>query len=246
MDIERKICNRCKVNLSIDKFKVKRDDTLQKRCIECNLKQNKKCPHNLQYHKCKDCNGSSICEHNRQRNQCKDCHGSSICEHNRRRSQCKDCNGSSICEHNRQRYQCKDCNGSSICEHNIIKYRCKDCNGSSICEHNRRRQHCKECDPGGHLAHTVRSHIHYCLGSDKELHSKEYLGANIDTIKEHLESQFKEGMSWKNHGKWHIDHIIPLKYDNPTLEEQIERLHYKNLQPLWAEENISKGNRYCG
>ena len=31
-------CNRCKMNLTIDKFKKKRDDTYQKRCIECNTK----------------------------------------------------------------------------------------------------------------------------------------------------------------------------------------------------------------
>lgn len=60
----------------------------------------------------------------------------------------------------------------------------------------------------------------------------------------HIEEQFKEGMSWENHGKWHIDHVVPIKYNNPTLEEQIERLHYLNLQPLWAEDNKSKGNRF--
>ena len=54
-------------------------------------------------------------------------------------------------------------------------------------------------------------------------------------------------MSWENYGsEWHIDHIVPLKYDNPTLEQTIERLHYTNTQPLWATENISKGNRYIG
>ena len=30
-------------------------------------------------------------------------------------------------------------------------------------------------------------------------------------------------MNWENHGKlWHIDHIIPLKYNNPSIEEVIE------------------------
>jgi hypothetical protein len=49
-------------------------------------------------------------------------------------------------------------------------------------------------------------------------------------------------MTWDNYGEWHIDHITPLKYNNPSLEEVIERLHYTNTQPLWAEENLSKGN----
>ena len=55
-----------------------------------------------------------------------------------------------------------------------------------------------------------------------------------------------DGMSWDNHGEWHIDHIIPLKYNNPTLEQSIERLHYKNTQPKWESENIAKGNGYIG
>ena len=49
-------------------------------------------------------------------------------------------------------------------------------------------------------------------------------------------------MTWDNYGEWHIDHITPLKYNNPSLEEVIERLHYTNTQPLWAEDNLSKGN----
>ncbi len=53
-------------------------------------------------------------------------------------------------------------------------------------------------------------------------------------------------MTWDNYGKWEIDHFIPLKFETPTLEEIVERLHYKNTQPLWKEENMKKGNRYIG
>jgi hypothetical protein len=74
----------------------------------------------------------------------------------------------------------------------------------------------------------------------------EYLGCTIGEFKEHIEKQFTDGMTWENHGEWHIDHIIPLQYNNPTIEEVIERLHWTNTQPLWATENISKGNRYIG
>ena len=78
--------------------------------------------------------------------------------------------------------------------------------------------------------------------------STEYLGCDIDTFKAHIESQFKEGMTWESHGEWHIDHKIPLKYkrngETPSLEEVALRLHYTNTQPMWASENISKGNHY--
>ena len=54
-------------------------------------------------------------------------------------------------------------------------------------------------------------------------------------------------MNWDNYGnEWHIDHIVPVKYSKPSLEDIIDRLHYRNTQPLWASENISKGNRYIG
>jgi hypothetical protein len=43
-------------------------------------KKRKKCPHNRERYRCKDCKGSSICPHNRVKSQCKDCGGSQICE----------------------------------------------------------------------------------------------------------------------------------------------------------------------
>ena len=55
--------------------------------------------------------------------------------------------------------------------------------------------------------------------------------------------KFTEGMSLDIMGRdIHIDHIIPLS--SAKTEEEVYRLcHYTNLQPLWAEENLKKGNR---
>lgn len=66
------------------------------------------------------------------------------------------------------------------------------------------------------------------------------LGCSFRTAHEHIESQFKEGMTWGNRSEWHIDHIIPLA-SAKTEEELVKLCNYKNLQPLWAEENIRKG-----
>ena len=47
-------------------------------------------------------------------------------------------------------------------------------------------------------------------------------------------------MSWNNHGEWHIDHIKPLGL--AKTENELKKLfHYKNVQPLWANENRKKG-----
>lgn len=67
-----------------------------------------------------------------------------------------------------------------------------------------------------------------------------YLGCSISELKAHLESKFTEGMTWENHGEWHIDHIKPLSLAT-TVDELYKLCHYENLQPLWAEDNIRKG-----
>jgi len=72
------------------------------------------------------------------------------------------------------------------------------------------------------------------------------LGCSVDFFKKYIESKFVEGMSWDNYGfyGWHIDHIIPcVKFNLEYEEEQKKCFNYKNLQPLWATENLSKGGR---
>lgn len=66
-------------------------------------------------------------------------------------------------------------------------------------------------------------------------------------LKEHLEKQFKEGMTWDNHTTdgWHIDHIRPCcSFDLTKKEQQEECFHYSNLQPLWATDNLKKGGTW--
>lgn len=75
---------------------------------------------------------------------------------------------------------------------------------------------------------------------------RELLGATTAELKEHLEKQFKSGMSWENYGfrGWHIDHRLPLiSFDLTKPEEQKKAFHYTNLQPLWARENQQKRSK---
>ena len=82
-------------------------------------------------------------------------------------------------------------------------------------------------------------------GIIKSKKTMELLGVpHLDFLKAWLQSQFKEGMTWENRHLWHIDHIIPCSsFDLTKPEEQAKCFHYTNLQPLWASENLSKGNR---
>ena len=71
------------------------------------------------------------------------------------------------------------------------------------------------------------------------------LGCSIVDFKNFLENKFLDGMTWENHGEWHMDHIIPASYAK-TEESVIELNNFINFQPLWSFNNLSKGNRYVG
>ncbi len=77
-------------------------------------------------------------------------------------------------------------------------------------------------------------------GYTKKSRTFELLGITYEEFCSYMESKFEKGMSWDNHGEWHIDHIIPLV--TAKCEEDVIKLnHYTNLQPLWAKDNLSKG-----
>lgn len=94
------------------------------------------------------------------------------------------------------------------------------------------------------LSSLHRSKLNKILGSNKNTTTFEIIGCTPQQLKEHLETQFKCGMSWDNHGLfgWHIDHIIPLS-SAKTEEELYQLCHYTNLQPLWAKDNLRKSNK---
>ena len=76
----------------------------------------------------------------------------------------------------------------------------------------------------------------------KKLTCESIVGCSYSDLKIYLESKFQPNMSWDNQGSWHIDHIIPLS--SAQNEEEVYKLcHYTNLQPLWAKDNLKKGNK---
>ena len=97
------------------------------------------------------------------------------------------------------------------------------------------------------IKNILRSRVCTALISQNAIKTKktlELLGCSWQEARDHIQSQFKEGMTWENHGfyGWHIDHIIPCaSFDLFDPEQQKKCFHYTNLQPLWGHENISKG-----
>ena len=80
----------------------------------------------------------------------------------------------------------------------------------------------------------------------KSLNTMMLLGCEIDYLLYHIQEQFTHGMSWDNYGigGWEMDHIKPCSlFDLSKKSEQLKCFYYTNLQPLWAEENIRKGNK---
>jgi hypothetical protein len=81
----------------------------------------------------------------------------------------------------------------------------------------------------------------------KQVKTSKLIGCDWKYLKNHLQKRFKKGMSWQNFGKWHIDHIKPMShFDLMKVKDQYLCCNYKNLQPMWATDNLSKGNRYIG
>lgn len=70
------------------------------------------------------------------------------------------------------------------------------------------------------------------------------IGAPMDVVKKHIESQFYGDMSWDNHGAyWELDHIKSLStFDLTNREEFLMAVHYTNLQPLTKEDHRLKTN----
>lgn len=72
------------------------------------------------------------------------------------------------------------------------------------------------------------------------------LGCSIEEFKKYIETLWQPGMSWDNWSKhgWHIDHVVPLaSFDLTDKDQLVKACNYKNLQPLWAKDNWSKGGR---
>lgn len=97
------------------------------------------------------------------------------------------------------------------------------------------------------IKQNMRTRLNLAIKNNSKYSSTiDLLGCSIEKFKLYIERKFQHGMTWDNYGKdgWHIDHIIPCSnFDLSKKDEQQICFNYKNLQPLWAKDNLSKGDK---
>lgn len=110
-----------------------------------------------------------------------------------------------------------------------------------------------------YFSNLYRNNIHYRLRVNIRGHIKRSIrnitglnirgsvtncGYTVKQLKDHIENNFIEGMSWDNQGEWHIDHRVPISdfisrgITEPSIINALD-----NLRPMWKKHNLMKNNK---
>ena len=222
MNMETKVCKKCLIERPVDNFyQEKRNvDGLMGSCKDC---------YNLKQKKWRDKNDDKV------KNRSRLYH-----------------------EENKEKIKIYQEKNSDKIKSNLLKWRknnpernkelilnWKKNNPDKVKESRKRQGERNNLDIIFNLKNRMRCRLYHFLNKNvitKKNKTFDIVGCTPEFLKEHLESQFKNGMSWDNRSEWHIDHIIPLS--SAKTEEEIYKLcHYTNLQPLWAKDNMKKSNK---
>ncbi len=95
-------------------------------------------------------------------------------------------------------------------------------------------------DPAFKSAQYLRNKLNRILSGHRE-HLNTIIGCSPQYLRNHIESQFTDNMTWQNTT---IDHILPVTmYDLNDPDEIKICFNYRNLQPMLTVDNIRKGAR---
>jgi hypothetical protein len=95
------------------------------------------------------------------------------------------------------------------------------------------------------LSHSYIQRVVKALKSKNMDYKGSKLPYTAQQLKSHLESHFQEGMSWDNHGEWHIDHVIPVAELIRLGANDVSEINkLENLFPVWAGDNLNKRDRF--
>ena len=94
----------------------------------------------------------------------------------------------------------------------------------------------------------LRNRLQYALrGVSKSAGTFKLIGCTLSFFRNYFETKFTKGMSWEKvmTGEIHCDHIKPVaSFDRTEIGWQYKCFNYKNLQPLWAKDNLVKSDKY--
>lgn len=256
-----KICKKCKEKKELDKFnkKSRNSDGRMGICKSCYrlqiksrnelLKQKRLNKNPLKTKKCSKCkeekdiylfdkDWTSITGF---KYKCKQCTNLYYCKIKDRKKEYQTLNKDKIALNKKRRY---------LENREIICSKAKEYsknNREKINKYRKRLYNELKNDPNFKLSHTIKSSVRKAIKKNsKSLSTFKLLGCTVEYLKDYLELKFKDGMTWENHGLhgWHIDHIVPISnFDLADPEQQKKCFHYTNLQPLWAIDNLKKGNK---
>jgi hypothetical protein len=105
-------------------------------------------------------------------------------------------------------------------------------------------------DPQFNIATKIRRRISMAIHNQytkKATLTVELLGCSFLELKSYIESKFTLGMTWDKilSVEIHLDHIRPCaSFDLTDPEQQKQCFNYKNLQPLWAKDNLQKSDKW--
>jgi hypothetical protein len=93
------------------------------------------------------------------------------------------------------------------------------------------------------LSKIYRNRLNSYIKSEND--NMKYLKCTLMELKNFIEVQFIENMSWNNKGDiWELDHVIPISKFNLELPEHVETcFHWTNLKPIYKSENRIKSNK---
>jgi hypothetical protein len=155
----------------------------------------------------------------------------------------------------RYKYCSEDCclkeNKKTIYERNLSNHgKRKEYRESGKTVLNERLRIRRTTDPSFALSKRTSCLVRDCLkGRIKNGRSWQALvGYSVDDLRQHIENQFKDGMTWERFlaGEIHIDHKIPVSAFNFITTEDIDFKRcwaISNLQPLWAKDNLKKKDK---
>lgn len=98
-------------------------------------------------------------------------------------------------------------------------------------------------DPFYRLRLNVRNRLRGAMkvkGWHKDNQFSQYIGCSLDILKNHIQSQFVQEMTWDNYAKiWEVDHIRALGFAKNS-KEIYDLCHYTNLKPILISDHKAK------